>query len=116
MKMCTTTSAAAPLLTLTYLCFSWYYFSTLPLGWELHPINNLKDDGVFLLKNGPIPASFCLFSSFPHDTVNKSVDGVHGTPTRGSRIEGTDKTTELWRHPLDGVFGSFLYFLPKNNS
>ena len=27
------------------------------------------------------------------------VDGVLGTQTRGGRMEGADKSTELWRHP-----------------
>ena len=55
-----------------------------------------------IFKNGPIPASFGLFSSFPHDKsklIDKIVDGVLGTQTRGSRMEGADKSTELWRHP-----------------
>ena len=58
-----------------------------------------------LLKNGPNPASFCLFSFFSHDkfstnlTVNdKSVDGVLGTRTQCGRMVGADKSTELWRH------------------
>ena len=58
MKMCTTTSAS--LLTLTY---SWYYFSTLPLGWLLQPFNNLKD-GVFLLKIGQSLPLFVYFRLF----------------------------------------------------
>ena len=51
----------------------------------------------FLFKNGPNPASFCLFSFFSHDkfstnlTINdKSVDGVLGTRTRGGRMVGAD--------------------------
>ena len=27
-------------------------------------------------------------------------DGVLGTRTRGGRMEGTDESTELWRHPM----------------
>ena len=53
--------------------------------------------------NGPIPASFCLFSSSLHDTnqiyMDKSIDGMLGTRTRGGRMEGIDESTELWRHP-----------------
>ena len=30
-------------------------------------------------------------------------DGVLGTRTRGSRMEGADESTELWRHPLHFV-------------
>ena len=58
-----------------------------------------------LLKNGPNPASFCLFSFFSHDkystnTINeKSVDGVLGTQTRSGRMVGADESTELWPHP-----------------
>ena len=51
-----------------------------------------------------IPASFHLFSSFLHDTnqiqIDKSIDVVHGTRTRGSRIEDIDESTELWQHPI----------------
>ena len=55
--------------------------------------------------NGPHPASFCLFSSFTHhiyctNTINdRSVDGVLGTWSRGSRMVGADEATELWQHP-----------------
>ena len=31
--------------------------------------------------------------------MKKSIDGVLGTQTRGGRMVGTDKSTELWRHP-----------------
>ena len=58
--------------------------------------------------NGPNPASFCLFSFFSHDKYsttltidNKSIDGVLGTRTWGSRMIGTDKSTELWWHPKE---------------
>ena len=44
-----------------------------------------------------------LFSSFPNENIqieiDKSVDGVLGTQTRGGRIECTDESTELWRNP-----------------
>ena len=62
----------------------------------------------FFKKNGPNPGSFCLFSSFLHGTnqilIDKSIDGVLGTRTRGGRMEGVDESTELWRHP-------YLYLL-----
>ena len=57
-------------------------------------------DSIGFLKNGPNPASSCYFRSF-HDArinvtiIDKSVDGVLGTRTRGGRIEGGDKSTEL---------------------
>ena len=48
---------------------------------------------------GPIPASFCLFTSFSHYNFNntnwKSLDGVLGIWTLGHRMVGADKTTEL---------------------
>ena len=51
------------------------------------------------LKNGPIPASFCLFCSFIV-TISiqneKSVDGVLGIQTWGHSMVGADETTELW--------------------
>ena len=62
-----------------------------------------------LFLNGPNPASFCLISFFSHIartkystnlTINvKSIDGVLGSQTQGSRMEGPDESTELWRHP-----------------
>ena len=57
------------------------------------------------LKNGPNPASFCLFSFFSHEKYStntkndKSVDGVLGTITWGSMMVGADESTELWQHP-----------------
>ena len=54
-----------------------------------------------LIKNGPIPASFCLFPSFSSYNFNntnwKIVDGVLGIQTRGRRMVGTDETMELWQ-------------------
>ena len=56
------------------------------------------------------PGLFYLNSLFPHCkdknstnlTINdKSIDGVLGTKTRGSRIKGADKSTELWQHPKE---------------
>ena len=58
-----------------------------------------------LFKNGPNPASFCLFRSFYITNISlidyndKSIDGVLGTQTRGGRMVGTDESTELWRPP-----------------
>ena len=53
-----------------------------------------------LFKNGPIPASFCLFSSFSHYNFNysnwKSLGGVLGIRTQDCRMVGTDKTKEIW--------------------
>ena len=51
-------------------------------------------------ENGPIPASFCLICYF-HVTISiiqieKSIVGVLRIRTRGCRMVGTDKTTELW--------------------
>ena len=63
-------------------------------------------DLLFYIKNGPNPASFCLFSLFSHNkystnlTINdKSIDNVLGNRTQGGRMVGADKSTELWRHP-----------------
>ena len=56
-----------------------------------------------LFKNRPIPASFCLFSSFSHCNFNntnwKSVDSAHGIWTRGRMMVGADDTTELLQPP-----------------
>ena len=34
----------------------------------------------------------------------KSVDGVLGTQAWGGMMEGADKSTELWRHPIIYLF------------
>ena len=64
--------------------------------------NQMKFFINFFLK-GPIPASFCIFSSFSNYNfkiqIEKSVDGVLGIQTQGRRMVGADKTTELWRPP-----------------
>ena len=31
--------------------------------------------------------------------IDKSIDGVLGSRTQVGRMEGTDESTELWRHP-----------------
>ena len=73
---------------------------------------------IFFLKNGPNPASFCLFSFFSHAkysinlTINyKSIDGVLGTRPQGSRIVGTDEFTELWRPPKRSKFYHMVIFI-----
>ena len=40
---------------------------------------------------------FVLFTNLTF--IDKSIDGVLGTRTRGGRMEGADESTELWRHP-----------------
>ena len=48
---------------------------------------------------------FCSFLTMQdrystHLTVNdKSIDGMLGSQTRGSRMEGADESNEIWRHP-----------------
>ena len=42
--------------------------------------------------------------------IEKSVDGVLGIRTRGCRMVGADKTTELWRPPKTFNFGWRLMF------
>ena len=70
----------------------------------------------FFYKNGPNPASFCLFSFFSHDkystnTINeKSIDGVLGTWTQGGRMVGADESTELWRHPWPANLSCLISF------
>ena len=36
--------------------------------------------------------------------IEKSVDGMLGSRTRGGRMEGTDESTEQWRHPTPKLF------------
>ena len=60
-------------------------------------------------KNGSNPASFLfIFVLFSHrmdksstnlTIIEKSVDGMLGSRTWGGRMEGADKSTELWWHP-----------------
>ena len=59
--------------------------------------------------------SFNLFRSF-HDKYStnltldeKSVDGVLGTQTRGSRMVGAVKSTELWQHPYNSHLCMFVF-------
>ena len=38
-------------------------------------------------------------------TINeKSIDGMLGSQTQGSRMEGADESTELWQHPFVSKF------------
>ena len=57
----------------------------------------------FLRKMGqsrPLFVYFCHFlDTISIIQIEKSVDGVLGTRTRGRRMVGADKTTELWRPP-----------------
>ena len=66
-------------------------------------ILTLLVDQLFFYKNGPYPASFShrMDKYSTNLTINdKSVYGMLGSRTRGGRMEGADKSTELWRHPL----------------
>ena len=46
-----------------------------------------------------------VFSTWHSSNINgKSIDGVLGTRTQGGRMEGTDESTELWRHLLPSVY------------
>ena len=74
----------------------------------------------FLILNMDCPSLFLFIFVLFHIRIQlqieKSVDGVLGIRTRGHRMVGTDKTTELWRPPnisiithlneieLDGTF------------
>ena len=70
----------------------------------------------FLFPTLPNPASFRLFSFFSHDksitnsTNDKSVDGVLGTQTWGSRMVGANDSIELWRHPHRSFFNGVIDF------
>ena len=52
---------------------------------------------------------FCLFTSLPHDKIQigNNIDGVLGTQTRGSMMEGADISNELWWPPM-----YFYYSIP----
>ena len=73
---------------------------------------NTQEKICFLLKMAQT-RPFYLLSFFSHDkysanTINdKSVDGVLGIRTRGGRMVGADKSTQLWRHPLMYYFWQF---------
>ena len=51
-----------------------------------------RNEKAFLFKNGPHPASFCLFSSFQHDTIpmqiDKSIDGGCARDSNPGRQDG----------------------------
>ena len=57
-------------------------------------------------QNRPLIVYFCPFHNGKTDlTINdKSVVGVLGTRTRSGRMEGTDESTELRRHPTIEFF------------
>ena len=74
---------------------------------------------VFYVKNGPNPASFCLFFVlFSHCkdkystnlTINdKCIDGVLGSQTRGGRIVSAEESTELfWGFYKEAIPGILL--------
>ena len=70
-------------------------------------------------KNGPMPASFCLFSSFSNHNSNinwKSVDFVLEDRTRDCKLVGTDGSTELWWLPPVGVLCSIFISLSNHLS
>ena len=51
----------------------------------------------------PLFVYFCSFNMTysTNLTINdKNEDGVLGTRIRGRRLVGADKSTELWRHPI----------------
>ena len=78
--------------------------------------------GQFLFyKNGPNPASFCLFLFISQwkdncSKIDKSVDGVLGSRTQVSRMEGADKSSKLWRHHIRHIFRRPFCFLNISNS
>ena len=58
-----------------------------------------------LISNGPNPTTFCLFLFFTNDNYSKNLtinynsrDGELIIRTRGDRMAGKDKSTELSRH------------------
>ena len=72
--------------------------------------------------NGPNSASFCFLVLFSHcmdkystnlTTNDESIVGMLGSRTRGSRMEGIDKSAELWRHP---TFYLFTFLSKATNS
>ena len=61
---------------------------------------NLPYRNLFLKMGNPgLFFIFVLFSLQFLYKLKKSVDGVLGIRTRGSRMVGADETTELWRPP-----------------
>ena len=48
----------------------------------------------------PLFVYFCLFYMTHQIQIDKSINGVLWPRTRGSRMEGIDESTELWRHPM----------------
>ena len=58
--------------------------------------STIQQPKLHALKNGPIPASFCLFLFFSRYNFNTNVLGIR---TLGRRMVGTDETTKLWQPP-----------------
>ena len=63
----------------------------------------------------PLFVYFCSFHITISIQIEKSVDGVLGIRTRGRRMVGTDKTTELWWPPLPNL-ESFSFFPSINKN
>ena len=98
-------------------CYSFVLLSTIVtqqwknwIGWSRTVVCGHRPKALAItwdvfFKNGPNPTSF-LISFFSHDKYSTNaindirVDGVLGTQTQGGRMVGTDKSTELWWHPI----------------
>ena len=82
-----------------YLRLCHLFLARLPRG----PNHN-----ICFLKMGQSRPLFVYFSYFLNTIsiiqIEKSVDGVLGIRTRGRRMVGADKTTELWRPPSPHMF------------
>ena len=61
----------------------------------------------FLKKMGQSRPLYVYFRLF--HIIDESIDGVLGTWTRGSRMEGADESTELWRHPERNYCNPFAF-------
>ena len=65
----------------------------------------------------PLFVYFRPFHITNQSQIEKSIDGLLGIRTRGRRMEGTDKTTELWRPPIlyeicEDKIKSYIHKLP----
>ena len=79
-----------------------FELTILPTLLQTHSIQNCF---LNMAKSWPLFHLFCTFLITLSITISiiqiqKCADGMHGIQTRGHRMVGADKTTELWRPPL----------------
>ena len=76
--------------------------------WLFYQLKKWANPGLFFVY-------YCSFLVTISIQIEKSIDGVLGIRTRGLRMVGADKTTELWQHySLVYCIVNYLYKYGKN--